>query len=73
MKDIDLNDFVTDIFQDLKEIESMMKVLKDSVFNENNEISMVDVGNTLEIIIAKMSDTKHSLDKYMDIAFGIKP
>jgi hypothetical protein len=72
MKDIDLNDFVTDIFQDFKEIESMMKILKDSVFNENNEISMVDVGNTLEIIIAKMSDTKHSLDKYMDIAFGIE-
>jgi hypothetical protein len=72
MKEIDLNDFVTDIFQDFKEIESMMKVLKDSVFNENNEISMIDVGNTLEIIITKMSNTKISLDKYIDIAFGVE-
>jgi hypothetical protein len=72
MENKDLNDFVTDIFQDLKEIESMMKVLKDSVFNENSEISIVDIGNTLEIIITKMSNTKNSLDKYMDIVFGIE-
>jgi hypothetical protein len=72
MKNIDLKDFITDIFQDFKEIESMMKVLKDSVFNENNEISMIDIGNTLEIIITKMSNAKHSLDKYIDIAFGVE-
>jgi hypothetical protein len=72
MENKDLNDFIVDIFQDFKEIESMMKVLKDSVFNENNEISMIDIGNTLEIIITKMSNTKISLDKYIDITFSVE-
>ena len=58
-----------EIFQDFKEIESMMKVLKDSAYNDNHESTMVDIGNTLEIIIAKMTNTKNSLNKYIDISF----
>lgn len=69
MDNIDLNDFIAEILQDLKEIESVMKVLKDSTYNHNNESTMIDIGNTLEIIIAKISNTKISLDKYIDIAF----
>jgi len=70
MDEADLNDFMIDIFQDFKEIVSMLKILKDSVFNDNVESTMIDVGNALEIIIAKMSNTKISLDKYIDIVFG---
>jgi hypothetical protein len=70
MDKVDLNDFMIDIFQDFKEIESMLKILKDSVFNDNVESTMIDVGNALEIIIAKMSNTRNSLDKYIDIVFG---
>jgi hypothetical protein len=70
MDKVDLNDFVIDIFQDFKEIESMLKILKDSVYNENIESTMIDIGNTLEIIIAKMSNTRNSLDKYIDVVFG---
>lgn len=69
MDKIDLNDFVISILQDFTEIESMLKVLRGSAFNENNEITMLDIGNTLEVIIAKMSNTKYSLDKYIDVAF----
>lgn len=69
MNKIDLNDFIINILQDFIKIESMLKVLRDSTFNENNEITMLDIGNTLEVIIAKMSNTKHSLDKYIDVAF----
>jgi len=69
MNTVDLNDFVIDIFQDFNEIESIIKVLKDSVNNENNEIIMKDVGNTLEVIISKMANTKNSLDKYINITF----
>lgn len=70
MQNKDLNDFIVDILQDFEEIQSMMKILKESVNSENKEISMTDVGNTLEILIAKISNTKHSLDKYIDVAFG---
>ena len=69
MDKLDLNDFIMEIFQDLKEIESIMKVLKDSAYNNNNESTMTDTGNALEIIIAKMSNTTISLDKYINIAF----
>ena len=47
----------------------ILKVLKDSAYSENHEIKMFDIANTLEIIIAKISNTRHSLDKYIDIAF----
>lgn len=69
MDKLDLNDFMIEILQDFIEFESMLKVLKNSVFNDNSEITMIDIGNALEIIIAKISNTKHSLDKYIDIAF----
>ena len=69
MENIDMNDFIMDIFQDFVEIESMMKVLKDSAFNENNESTMTDLGNTLEIVIAKMSNTKNSLNKFIKDVF----
>jgi hypothetical protein len=69
MDKLDLNDFITEIFQDLKEIESIMKVLKDSVYNNNNESTMTDIENTLEIIIAKISNTTISLDKYINMTF----
>ncbi len=69
MDKIDLNDFIMEIFQDLKEVKSIMKILKDSAYNRNNESTMTDVGNTLEIIIAKTSNTINSLDKYINVAF----
>lgn len=69
MQNIDLNDFIIDILQDFIEELSLIKVLRDSVYRENNEITMVDVGNTLEILISKMSNTKISLNKYIDNAF----
>jgi len=70
MQDIDLNDFIVDILQDFIEMQSMMKVLRDSAYRKNNEITMIDVGNTLEILIAKMSNTTNSLNKYIDITFN---
>lgn len=72
MENIDKNDFIMDIFQDFVEIESMMKVIKDSAFNENNESTMIDLGNTLEILIAKMSNTKFSLNKFIKDTFDEK-
>lgn len=69
MKNKDLNDFIVDILQNFEEIQSMIKVLKESVNSENKEISMTDVGNTLEVIIAKIASTKYSLNKYINSAF----
>lgn len=70
MDNVDLNDFIIEILQDIIELESMLKVLRDSVFNENNEITMFDIGNTLEVIITKISNTKHSLNKYIDTVYN---
>lgn len=72
MNQIELNDFIIEIFQDLKELESMLKVLKDSAYSEKNEIEMIDIGNTLEIIVAKISNARISLNKYIDTAFYIE-
>ena len=72
IKDTDANDFIIGIFQDFTDIESMMKVIKDSVYNENNECTMTDLGNTLEIVIAKMSNTKNSLNKFIKDIFDEK-
>lgn len=66
-----LNDFIMDVFQDFVEIESMLKVLKNSTSNENCEILMEDVGNILEIVTAKMNSAKISLSKYIDDAFSV--
>jgi len=69
MTSADLNDSIIEILQDFSEIQSMMRVLKDGINNENSEIVMTDVGNTLEILLAKISNTQYSLDKYINTAF----
>lgn len=69
MNDIELNDFIIEILQDIIELESSLKVLKDATYSKSNEISMIDVSNNLEIIIAKIYNTKISLDKYIDTVF----
>ena len=65
-KKTNLNDFIIEILQDFNEIQSITRVLKDSVYNE---ITMIDIGNTLELIISKISNTKYSLNKYIDQTF----
>ncbi len=72
MQNIELNDFIVDIFQDICETESMMKILRESVYAENGAVTMSDIGNTLEVVVAKISNIKYSLDKYIDIAFDRK-
>lgn len=72
MQNVELNDFIIDIFQDICETESMIKILRESVYTENGAVTMSDIGNTLEIVIAKISNVKHSLDKYIDVAFDRK-
>ena len=63
------NDYIIDIFQDFCEIESLMKILKDSVNNENRLFSLTDIENTLEILITKMTNTNFSLNKYISNSF----
>ncbi len=72
MKNVELNDFIVDIFQDICETESMMKILRESVYSENGAVTMSDIGNTLEVVVAKISNIKYSLDKYIDTAFDRK-
>lgn len=69
MDKIDLNDFIVEISQDISEIQSSLKIMKSSAYNENSDIEMADIENILEIIIAKLSNTKISLDKYIEIVF----
>ena len=47
-----------------------MKILKNSVCNNSSETTIVDIGNALEIITAKISNTINSLDKYIDVSFN---
>lgn len=63
----EINDFFVDITQGFNEIASILKVLKDSLTNENNEIVFKDVANALEIIISKMHNTQISLDKFAEM------
>ena len=56
-------DFIVNIIQDVDEINSILKVLKDSVNNENCEIEIYDIANSLEIIISKVYNTKIALNK----------
>ena len=72
MKSAELNDFIVDIFQDICETESMIKILRESIYSENGAVTMTDIGNALEIIVTKISNIKYSLDKYIDIAFDKK-
>lgn len=64
-----LNDYAINLIQDYKETESMIKVLKDSVNNENKEINFTDIENTLEIIPAKIKNSNINFDKYIDSIF----
>ena len=61
------SDFVVETIQDFNGIYSALKVLKDSVNNENSEIEIKDISNTLEIIIAKVHNAKRALDKCAEI------
>lgn len=70
MNQTELNDFIIEILQDIIELESMLKVLKDSACSERNEIEMVDIGNTLEVIVAKISNARISLNKYINTTFN---
>lgn len=72
MQNVELNDFIVDIFQDICETESMIKILRESIYSENGAVTMSDIGNTLEIVVAKIANIKYSLDKYIDIAFDRK-
>lgn len=72
MKNVELNDSIVDIFQDICETESMIKILRESLCSENRAVTMSDIGNTLEIVVAKISNIRYSLDKYIDIAFSRK-
>lgn len=72
MQNVELNDFIVDIFQDICETESMMKILRESAYAENGAVTMSDIGNTLEVVVAKISNIKFSLDKYIDVAFERK-
>lgn len=70
MDKIELNNFIIGILQDFIELESMLKVLKDSAYSKNSEIEMSDIGNTLEVIVAKTSNTKISLNKYIGTVYN---
>jgi len=72
MQNVELNDFIVDIFQYICETESMIKILRESVYAENGAVTMPDIGNTLEIVVAKIANIKYSLDKYIDVAFDRK-
>lgn len=61
------NDFIIETIQDFNEIYSILKILKDSVNNENTEIEHSDISNALEIIIAKVHNSKLALDKCAEI------
>lgn len=63
------NDYIADVFQDFCEIESLTKILKDSVNNENKLFLMSDIENTLEILITKMTNTRISLHKYINNSY----
>lgn len=70
MGDAELNDFIRDIFQDICEIESLLKVAKEALNNDNGSISKEDTINTLEIILSKTLNSKFSLNKYINTAFN---
>ena len=72
MKNVELNDYIVDTFQDICETESIVKILKESIYSQNDAVTLIDIENTLEIVVAKISNIKYSLDKYIDIAFGRK-
>ena len=64
----ELNDYIIEILQDFSEINSFLKIMKDSVDNDNSGIDKSDISNSLEIIIQKMCNVKSSLSKYIENA-----
>ena len=69
MQNINSNDFIVDILQDICETQSIITIMREAVYNENSSIQNLDIGNTLEIIISKMSNIKYALNKYIDTYF----
>lgn len=69
MTDIELNDIIDKVLRDVTELESMLQVLKDASFSKSQEISMEDVGNTLEVMVDKAYNTRISLKKYINTVF----
>lgn len=60
------SDCIVDIYQNFCEMESVLKIIKESIFNENKDITMNDIGNALEIIVSKMRENNHSLNIFID-------
>lgn len=67
-----LNDFIIDIYQDNREIESFLKILQKSLKQNETEVEKVDIENSLEILISKIININKSMDKFIDMAFSIK-
>ena len=61
---------IIDIFQSIGEQESLIRILKEAINNENDRITMPDISNALEIILSKHSNIKLSLDRYIDLSFN---
>ncbi len=70
MEEAKLNDIIIDIFQSIGEQESLIRILKEAINNENDRITMPDISNALEIILSKHSNIKLSLDRYIDLSFN---
>ncbi len=69
MDKIELNDHINKVLLEFIELESMMQVLKEASFSKSHEISMEDVGNTLEVMVDKAYNAKTSLNKYINAVF----
>lgn len=69
MNEKELNDFIAGILQDLTELESMLQVLREASFSKSHDISIIDIDNTLEVMVDKAYNTRISLNKYIDTVF----
>lgn len=69
MKDTELNDFFVEILQDINETQSLVRVIKDSTNNENAEITIKDINNTMELLYAKVTNIKLSFEKGINEIF----
>ncbi len=72
MQEKDMNDYIIEIYNDFSLIVSSLKVLTNSINNENNNLQIEDISNSLEIIFSKSINTKIALNKYIDYSFDIK-
>lgn len=69
MQNKELNDFLVDILQDINEVQSLVKIIKNSTGNENAEITIKDINNTLELLDAKVTNIKISFEKVINEIF----